>query len=159
MPLNLGKPKEVNRCLAPMNPNVAIQVISKRQIEKLGRVDQTLGRASRTLDDLQKNLKLNNIGMDPSKDLNSNIIVHAKLEKVFGKRKQNGQKPKPNEHLNVVNYEVILKFYEVIYSHPLDNGQYCVVFSKGWLAQHKGGKVNQTQYAYDCTQLQMKKAT
>ncbi len=30
MALNLGKPKEVNRCLAPMNPNVVVQVVSKR---------------------------------------------------------------------------------------------------------------------------------
>jgi hypothetical protein len=30
MALNLGKPKEINQCLAPMNPNVVIQVVSKR---------------------------------------------------------------------------------------------------------------------------------
>ncbi len=42
--------------------------------------------------------------------------------------------PKPNEHLNVVNFKVILKHYEVVYSHPLDNGQYSAVFFKGWLA-------------------------
>ncbi len=140
MALNLGKPKEVNRCLAPMNPNVAIQVISKWQIKKLGRVNQTLGRTSWTLDDFQKNLKLNNIQMDPSKDQNSNTIVHAKLKKVFGKKQHIGQMPKPNEHLNVVNSKVILKHYEVVYSHPLNNGQYSAVFFKGWLASIQGKK-------------------
>lgn len=84
--------------------------------------------------------------------------MHAKLEKKFGKE-QNGQKPKPNEHLSVVNSEAILKLYEVIYYHPLNNRQYFTVFLKGWLAQHKREKMNWTQYAYDCTQLQMKKAT
>jgi len=52
--------------------------------------------------------------MDPHKDLDSNIIVHAKLEEVFGKREQNGWKPKPNEHLNATNCEAILKLYEAI---------------------------------------------
>jgi hypothetical protein len=31
-------------------------------------------------------MKLSNIGMDPHKDLDFNIVMHAKLEKVFGKR-------------------------------------------------------------------------
>jgi hypothetical protein len=61
--------------------------------------------------------------------------------------------------LSVVNSKAILKLYEIIYCHPLNNGQYSVVFLKGWLAQHKGEKVNWTYYAYDCMQLQMKKAT
>jgi hypothetical protein len=52
--------------------------------------------------------------MDPHKDLDSNIIVHAKLEEVSGKREQNGWKPKPNEHLNATNCEAILKLYEAI---------------------------------------------
>ncbi len=138
-----------------MNPNVAIQVISKWQIEKLGKVSKTLGRTSWTLDDFQKNLKLNNIGMDPSKVQNSNTIAHVELEKKIVKRKQNGQKPKPNEHLSVVNSKVILKLYEVVYSHPLDNVQYSAIFFKGWLAQHKGEKMYCTQYVYDCMQLQM----
>ncbi len=90
MALNLGKPKEVSWCLALVNPNVAIQVVNKWQREKLGKVSQTLGRVLWTLNDFQKNLKLSNIGMDPCKDLDSNIITHAKLEKVSGKREQNG---------------------------------------------------------------------
>ncbi len=52
-----------------------------------------------------------------------------------------------------------MKLYEAIYSHPRDNAKYFVVFLKGWLAQCMGEKVNWTQYAYDSTQLQMKKAT
>jgi hypothetical protein len=51
MALNLGKPKEVNWCLALVNPNVVTQVVSKWQREKLGKVSQTLGRTSWTLDD------------------------------------------------------------------------------------------------------------
>jgi hypothetical protein len=38
MALNLGKPKEVSRCLAPVNPNVATQIVSKQQREKLSKV-------------------------------------------------------------------------------------------------------------------------
>jgi hypothetical protein len=56
----------------------------------LGKVSKTLGRTSWTLDDFQKNLKLNNIGMDPSKVQNSNTIAHVELEKKIVKRKQNG---------------------------------------------------------------------
>jgi hypothetical protein len=48
--------------------------------------------------------------------------------------------------------------YEVVYAHPLDNGQYSTIFLQAWLAQCKGHKVNWIKYAYDCTQLQMKKA-
>jgi hypothetical protein len=52
----------------------------------LGKVSKTLGRASWTLDDFQKNLKLNNIGMDPSKDQNSNTIAHVEFGKKIVKR-------------------------------------------------------------------------
>jgi hypothetical protein len=58
----------------------------------------------------------------------------------------------------VANCVVLLKLYEVVYAHPLDNGQYSAIFLQSWLAQHKGHKVNWIKYAYDYTQLHVKKA-
>jgi hypothetical protein len=43
--LNLGKSKETKKCLAFLNHDVVVQIVSKRQRKKLGRVKQTLGRA------------------------------------------------------------------------------------------------------------------
>jgi fido (protein-threonine AMPylation protein) len=48
--------------------------------------------------------------------------------------------------------------YEVVYAHPLNNGQYSTIFLQSWLAQRKGHKVNWIKYAYDYTHLQVKKA-
>ncbi len=67
MALDLGKSKEANKCLALLDLNVAIQIVSKRQRKKLGRVNQTLGIASWTLKDIHLNLKLSNISIDPHK--------------------------------------------------------------------------------------------
>jgi hypothetical protein len=61
---------------------------------------------------------------------------------VFGKQERNGFKPKPNEHLTIVNCDALLKFYKIVYAHPLDNGQYSAIFLKGWLAHYNGHKVN-----------------
>jgi hypothetical protein len=43
MALDLGKSKEAKKCLVPLDPNVVVQIVSKRQRKKLGRVSQTLG--------------------------------------------------------------------------------------------------------------------
>jgi hypothetical protein len=65
MALNSGKLKGAEKCLALLDPNnMAIQIVSKKQREKLGRVSQTLRKTSWTLDDFHKNLKLSNIGID-----------------------------------------------------------------------------------------------
>jgi hypothetical protein len=77
MALDLGKSKEAKKCLAPLDLNVVIQIVSKRQRKNLGRVNQTLGRESWTLDDFHKNLKLNNFGIDQHKSLYSNLVAHA----------------------------------------------------------------------------------
>jgi hypothetical protein len=71
-----------------------------------------------------------------------NLVKHAELEKMFGKREQNGFKPKPNEHLTIVNCDVFLKLYKIVYAHPVNNGQYFTIFFKGWLAHRNGHKVN-----------------
>jgi hypothetical protein len=65
MALDLRKSKEANKCFAPLDPSVVVQIISKRQREKLSRVSQTLRIASWTLDDFHMNLKLNNTGINP----------------------------------------------------------------------------------------------
>jgi hypothetical protein len=91
-------------------------------------------------------------------DLDPDLVTNAELEEVFRKRGHNGWKPKPNDKLIIINYATLLKLYEVVYAHPLDNGQYSIVFLRGWLAQCKGHKINWIKYAYDCTKLQMKKA-
>jgi hypothetical protein len=39
MALDLGKSKEAKKCLALLDPNVAVQIVNKRQREKLGRVN------------------------------------------------------------------------------------------------------------------------
>jgi hypothetical protein len=87
------------------------------------------------------NIKLNNIDIDPCKSLDSNLVVHGELEKVFGKQKHNGFKPKLNEHLIAINCDAFLKLYKIVYAHPLDNGQYFAIFLKGWLAHRNGHKV------------------
>jgi hypothetical protein len=110
-----------------------------------------MGQVAWTMDDFHKNLKLFNVGMDPWKGIDSNIVFHANLEKFFGKRTQNGWKPKPNDHLIVANCGALVKLYEDVYAHPPNNGQYSIIFLKGWLAHYKGHKVNWSKYAYDCT--------
>jgi hypothetical protein len=148
MALDLGKSKEARKCLSPLDPNVAVQIVSKRQREKLGRVSQTLKKASWTLDDFHRNLKLSNTHIDPCRSLNSNLVAHGELKKVFGKQEQNGFKPKPNEHLIVVYSNALLKLYKTVYAHPLDNGQYFTIFLKGCLAHCNSHKVNWTQYMF-----------
>jgi hypothetical protein len=54
--------------------------------------------------------------------MDSNLVAHAKLEKMFGTRKYNGFKPKPNEHLIVANCDALLKLYITVYAHPPNNG-------------------------------------
>jgi len=54
--------------------------------------------------------------------MHSNLVAHAELEKVFGKRESNGFKPKPNEHLIVANCDALLKLYITVYAHPPNNG-------------------------------------
>jgi hypothetical protein len=82
--------------------------------------------------------------------MHSNLVAHGELKKVFGKQEQNGFKPKPNEHLTVVNCDVLLKLYKTVYAPPLDNDQYSANFFKGWLAHCNVHKMNWTQFAYDC---------
>jgi hypothetical protein len=134
--------KEANKCLALLNPNVAIQIVSKRQREKLGRVNQTSGRTSWTLDDIPWNIKLSNISIDPRRSMDFNLVAHAELKKMFGKQEQNGFKSKPNEHLTVANCDALLKLYKIVYAHPPNNGQYFAIFLKGWFAHRNGHKVN-----------------
>jgi hypothetical protein len=38
------------------------------------------------LDDFHKNLKLSNVGVDPHNVLDFDLVPHAKVEEVFGKR-------------------------------------------------------------------------
>jgi hypothetical protein len=74
------------------------------------------------VDDFHKNLKLSNVGIDPRNELISNIVSTIDLEKVFGRRTQNGWKPKSNDHLTPTSCVTLLKFYEIIYAHPFNNG-------------------------------------
>jgi hypothetical protein len=131
------------------------KTVNKRQKEKLEKVGYTFGRMAWTMDDFYRNLKLYNVGIDIRNNLDLDLITNVELEEVFGKSGQNGWKPKPHDKLT--NYATLLKLYEVVYAHPLDNGQYSIVFLRAWLAQCKGHKVNWIKYAYDYTQLQMKK--
>ncbi len=105
------------------------------------------------MDHFYRNLKLCNVGINIKNNLNHDLVTNVKLEEGFGKKGQNGQKPKPNDKLTITNYVGSLKLYEVVYAHPLNNGQYFVIFLGGWLAQCKGHKVNWIKYAYDYTQL------
>ncbi len=66
---------------APLDTNVDVQIVNKRQKETLGRVNQTLRKASWTLDDFHGNMKLSNISIDPHKSLDSNLVVHVELER------------------------------------------------------------------------------
>jgi hypothetical protein len=64
-----------------------------------------------------------------------------------------------NDDLILINYDALFDVYDDVYGHAFDNGQFSTIFLKGWLAQHKGHPMNWTEYAFDCTQLQMKKAS
>ncbi len=105
------------------------------------------------MDDFYKNLKLCNVGIDIKNNLNHDLVTNVKLKEVFGKRGQNDQKRKPNDKLTITNCVASLKLYEIVYAHPLNNGQYFEIFLGGWLAQRKGHKVDWIKYAYDYTQL------
>jgi hypothetical protein len=80
--------------------------------------------------------------MDPWKGIDSDIISHVDLGKKFRKKTQNGWKPKPNDHLTIVNCGALLKLYEDVYAHPLDNGQHFAIFLKGWLAHRNNHRMN-----------------
>ncbi len=55
--------------------------------EKLKRVNHTFGRVDWSLDDYHQRLKLNNVGLNPHKDVDSNLVSNEELESVFGKRR------------------------------------------------------------------------
>lgn len=114
--------------LASLNSNVESYIVNKIQRVKLERASQTFGRVSWTLDDFHKNLKLNNVGVDPCNALDFDLVPCVKLEEVFGKRTHNGWKPKPNEQLIPTNCATLLKLYELVYAHPPYNGQYLTIF-------------------------------
>jgi hypothetical protein len=65
------------------------------------------------VDDFHKNLKLSNVNIDPQNKLDFDVVLATNLEKVFGKRTQNGCKPKPNDHLTPTNCVALLKFYDM----------------------------------------------
>jgi hypothetical protein len=51
--------------------------------------------------------------------MDSSLVAHEELEKVFGKREHDGFKPKPNEHSTIANCDALLKLYKTVYTHPL----------------------------------------
>ncbi len=53
--------------LAPLDTNVATKSVSRRQREKIQKVNRTLGRTTWTMDDFYMNLKLCSEGIDPCK--------------------------------------------------------------------------------------------
>ncbi len=61
-------------------------------------------------------MKLSNTNIDPRRSMDSNLVAHAKLKKMFGTRKYNGFKPKPNEHLILANCDAFLKLYITVYA-------------------------------------------
>jgi hypothetical protein len=138
-------------------------VINKKKKDKLEKVNHTFGWVDWIVDDHHQRLKLSNFGMDPQKDLNFCLVSIEEVEHVFGKKRQNGWKIKVNEILTIANFCALLKLYEDIYAHPPPlappHGDYLIVFLHGWLAHHKGHKVNWSLYAHDCIMQQMKKTT
>ncbi len=64
-----------------------------------------------------------------------------------------------NDDLTHINYDTLFDVYDDVYGHALDNGQFSTIFLKGRLAQYKGHLMNWMEYAFDCTQSQMKKAS
>jgi hypothetical protein len=128
--------------LVGSNPKVPSKNASKRERKKLEKVSQTMGQVAWTMDDSHKNLKLSNVGMDLWKGIDSNIISHVDLEKFFGKQTQNVWKSKPNDHSTIANCSALLKLCEDVYDHPFDNGQYSVIFLKGWLAHCNSHRMN-----------------
>jgi len=54
--------------------------------------------------------------------MDSNLVAHEELKKMFGKQEHDGLKPKPNEHSTVVNCDALLKLYKIVYPHPPNNG-------------------------------------
>ncbi len=52
---------------------------------------------------------------------------------------------------------MLLKLYNDVYVHPPPNGDYLTIFLHGWLAHHKGHKLNWSLYAHDYIVQQMKK--
>jgi hypothetical protein len=68
------------------------------------------------------------------KTLDSNLVTHVELKKIFGKREYNGFKPMPNEYLIVVKCDVLLKLYKSMYVHiPMIMASILQFFSKvGW---------------------------
>ncbi len=49
------------------------------------RVGHTFGRVAWTMDDIYRNLKLCNVGIDIRNDLDLDLVTNAELEEVFGK--------------------------------------------------------------------------
>jgi hypothetical protein len=58
-----------------------------------------------------RNLKLCNVGINIRNDLDLDLVTNVELEEVFGKRGQNGWKPKPNDKLTTANCATLLKLF------------------------------------------------
>jgi hypothetical protein len=70
------------------------------------------------------------VGLNPHKDVDSNLVSNEELESVFGKRGLNGWKMKVNENLTITSCYALLKFYEAIYVHLPPNGDYLTIFMR-----------------------------
>jgi hypothetical protein len=51
--------------------------------------------------------------------------------------------------LSAEDCEGILKLYEIVYAHPLSDGDYSSNFLKGWLVERKNYCINWALYAFD----------
>lgn len=53
----------------------------------------------------------------------------------FGRRNSNGWKVKTFDTSRVEDCSKNSNLYETLYVHPLDNGDYCGIFLKGWVVK------------------------
>jgi hypothetical protein len=83
------------------------------------------------MDDYHQRPKLSNFGIDPWKDLYTNLVFYEEVEHVFGKKGHNGWKVKVNKNLTTAIFCALLKLYKDVYAHPplmvITQQSFCVV--------------------------------
>jgi hypothetical protein len=107
--------------------------VSKREKDKLVRVSQTFDHSKWDVFDFAKKLELDDVGLNPYKDIKEFLVTYEELVFTFGVRQQNGWKKIVNDFFTVQDCEMLLKLYNDVYAYPPPNGDYQAIFCVvGW---------------------------
>ncbi len=102
-------------------------LVSKKERQKIERVNHTLSHLDQTIDDFASRLKLKAKGLDPWKDL-AYIVSIDNVVVMFGKRQKNGWKARVSDSLSECNYKALHELYEAMYARTPTNKDFPAIF-------------------------------